>query len=100
MGKKCSAILVAVVVIFWGVALESWAQQKALKMGVTAALQKEAGIGIKNAAEMAAEEINAKGGILGQKIELYFADALIFNPDSFENGSGQVLFLPETEYFI
>ena len=74
MGKKVLAILVAGVVIFWGGALESWAQQKTIKMGVTAALQKEAGIGVKNAAEMAAEEINAQGGILGQKIELYFAD--------------------------
>lgn len=74
MGKKVLAILVAGVVVLLGLSLESFAQQKVIKMGVTAALQKEAGIGIKNAAEMAAEEINAKGGILGQKIELYFAD--------------------------
>jgi len=74
MGKKILVILTAGIVAFWGLSLESSAQQKVIKMGVTAALQKEAGIGVKNAAEMAAEEINAKGGILGHKIELYFAD--------------------------
>ncbi len=74
MGKKFWVFLLAGMIIFWGFSQESAAQQKAIKMGVTAALQKEAGIGIKNAAEMAAEEINAKGGILGNKIELYFAD--------------------------
>ncbi len=74
MGKKFWVFLLAGIMIFWGFSQESAAQQKPIKMGVTAALQKEAGIGIKNAAEMAAEEINAKGGILGNKIELYFAD--------------------------
>ncbi|HYB20791.1 MAG TPA: ABC transporter substrate-binding protein, partial [Thermodesulfobacteriota bacterium] len=74
MRKKTLVILVAGIAVFLGLSLEGFAQQKAIKMGVTAALQKEAGIGVKNAAEMAAEEINAKGGILGNKIELYFAD--------------------------
>jgi len=60
--------------IFAGLSLEASAQQKAIKMGVTAALQKEAGVGSKNASEMAAEEINALGGILGRKVELFFAD--------------------------
>mgnify|MGYP001153920149 FL=1 len=74
MGKKILVILAAAIVVFFGLALESSAQQKVIKMGVTAALQKEAGIGSKNASEMAAEEINAMGGILGHKIELFFAD--------------------------
>lgn len=74
MGKKILIIFAAGIVIFLGLSLESSAQQKVIKMGVTAALQKEAGIGVKNAGEMAAEEINAKGGILGHKIEMYFAD--------------------------
>jgi len=74
MGKKIFIILAVGIVVSLGLSLESSAQQKVIKMGVTAALQKEAGIGVKNAAEMAAEEINAKGGILGHKIELYFAD--------------------------
>lgn len=74
MGRKILVILAAGIVVFFGLSPGSPAQQKVIKMGVTAALQKEAGIGVKNAAEMAAEEINAKGGILGHKIELYFAD--------------------------
>lgn len=45
-----------------------------LKIGIVGPLQKEAGIGEKNAGEMAAEEINAAGGILGKKIELVFID--------------------------
>ncbi|MCJ7596784.1 MAG: ABC transporter substrate-binding protein [Desulfobacterales bacterium] len=48
--------------------------EKAIKIGVTGSLQKEAGIGDKNGAEMAAKEINAAGGILGRKIELFTAD--------------------------
>jgi branched-chain amino acid transport system substrate-binding protein len=51
----------------------AWAE-KVVKIGVSGSLQKEAGIGAKNAAEMAAQEINAAGGILGHKIELFFAD--------------------------
>ena len=74
MRGKVLVSLVVAITIFGGLSAVSYAQQKVIKMGVTAALQKEAGIGIKNAAEMAAEEINAKGGILGHKIELYFAD--------------------------
>ena len=74
MRRKTFIVLAVGMVICFGLSLESYAQQKVIKMGVTAALQKEAGIGVKNAGEMAAEEINAKGGILGNKIELYFAD--------------------------
>jgi len=47
---------------------------KVIKVGVTGPLQKEAGFGDKNGAELAANEINAAGGILGHKIELYLAD--------------------------
>jgi len=48
--------------------------EKVIKIGVTGPLQKEAGIGDKNGAELAAKEINAAGGILGHKIKLFFAD--------------------------
>ncbi|MBW1781603.1 MAG: ABC transporter substrate-binding protein [Deltaproteobacteria bacterium] len=48
--------------------------EKVIKIGVTGPLQKEAGIGDKNGAELAANEINAAGGILGHKIQLFFAD--------------------------
>ena len=48
--------------------------ENAIRIGVTAPLQREAGIGDKNGAVMAAQEINAAGGILGRKIEMSFAD--------------------------
>jgi len=48
--------------------------EKVIKIGVSGPLQKEAGIGDKNGAELAAKEINEAGGILGHKVELYFAD--------------------------
>lgn len=73
--KRKGFVFIALAVVFiLGFPWVTSAQQKVIKMGVSAALQKEAGIGIKNAAEMAAEEINAKGGILGNKVELSFAD--------------------------
>lgn len=50
------------------------ADQPPIKWGVVSTLQGEAGIGAKAASLMAAEEINAKGGILGRKVECYFAD--------------------------
>ena len=74
MRGKILIVLAMGTAICFGLSFETYAQQKVIKMGVTAALQKEEGIGVKNAGEMAAEEINAKGGILGHKIELYFAD--------------------------
>lgn len=46
----------------------------AIKVGVTAPLQTENGAWIKQAVTMAAEEINAKGGIDGEQVELYFVD--------------------------
>ena len=48
--------------------------QKIIKIGVSASLQSEAGIGSKNGAEMASSEINAAGGILGNKLELSVVD--------------------------
>ncbi len=74
MRVKILMFIAVGIALCFGLSFETYAQQKVIKMGVTAALQKEAGIGVKNAAEMAAQEINAKGGILGHKIELYFAD--------------------------
>src|SRR4030042_6026157 len=74
MRVKILMFIAVGIALCFGLSFETYAQQKVIKMGVTAALQKEAGIGVKNAAEMAAEEINAKGGILGHKVELFFAD--------------------------
>jgi branched-chain amino acid transport system substrate-binding protein len=45
-----------------------------VRIGVLAPVQLSAGMGITNAAKLAAEEINAAGGILGKKIELFIGD--------------------------
>jgi branched-chain amino acid transport system substrate-binding protein len=74
MARKIFVFIILGCLVFLGLSSQIYAQEKVIKMGVTAALQKEAGIGSKNASEMAAEEINAAGGILGRKIELSFAD--------------------------
>jgi branched-chain amino acid transport system substrate-binding protein len=50
------------------------ADESPIRWGVVSTLQGEAGIGAKAATLMAADEINAKGGILGRKVECYFAD--------------------------
>ncbi|MFH0845213.1 MAG: ABC transporter substrate-binding protein [Pseudomonadota bacterium] len=72
--KSISVLAVLVVACFLAFGSAALAADKVIKVGVTAALQKEGGIGSKNAIEMAAEEINAAGGILGHKVELSFAD--------------------------
>lgn len=45
-----------------------------LKVGVVAPLQTEHGVQIKEAVQLATDEINAAGGINGRKVELAFAD--------------------------
>lgn len=45
-----------------------------VKIGVMAPVNYVPGIGIVNAAEMAAEKINARGGIAGKKVQLVIAD--------------------------
>lgn len=50
------------------------AQQPPIKIGITTAVQLQVGRDTQNAAKLAAEEINAKGGLLGRKIELVVAD--------------------------
>jgi branched-chain amino acid transport system substrate-binding protein len=50
------------------------AQEKEWRIGVTGAYKMEAGPGVLKGAEMAANEINAKGGVLGKQIKLFYAD--------------------------
>jgi branched-chain amino acid transport system substrate-binding protein len=51
-----------------------------VKIGIIGPMQIRPGIAIKQGAMMAADEINAKGGILGRKIELRYADTE-FSPE-------------------
>jgi branched-chain amino acid transport system substrate-binding protein len=47
---------------------------KPIKIGITTAVQVQVGRDTKDAAQMAVDEINAKGGVLGRKLSLVVAD--------------------------
>ena len=50
------------------------AAQQTIKIGVPTSVQLQVGRDTQNAAKLAAEEINAKGGVLGRKLEIVVAD--------------------------
>ena len=50
------------------------AQNKPIRVGVTTALQVQVGRDTVDAMQMAIDEVNAKGGVLGRKIEMVVAD--------------------------
>jgi branched-chain amino acid transport system substrate-binding protein len=67
--------LLAATAIAESVAVPAWAQSKEpIKIGIIAEESAIAGAGINKGAQMAADEINAKGGIDGRKIELAIYD--------------------------
>lgn len=80
-GKKTVAWLMVATFLF-SIALVAGCGQSAapksaaaaIKVGVVGPLQTEHGAQIKEAVQMAAEEINAAGGILGRKVELVYGD--------------------------
>jgi branched-chain amino acid transport system substrate-binding protein len=57
-----------------GAATRDFAKIDTVRIGVLTPVQMSVGQGITNAAKLAAEEINAAGGILGKKIELFIGD--------------------------
>jgi branched-chain amino acid transport system substrate-binding protein len=50
------------------------AQQKTIRIGMPTALQLQVGRDTQDAAKMAIDDLNAKGGVLGRKLELVVAD--------------------------
>lgn len=80
VGKRWAWIgIIGLVVLFLasttvGAANRDFNKISTVKMGILAPVQMPVGHGIMNAAKMAADEINASGGILGKKIELVFGD--------------------------
>jgi len=52
----------------------SSAQQDPIRIGIPTAIQLQVGRDTQNAAKMATDEINAKGGLLGRKLEIVVAD--------------------------
>ena len=80
VGKKWGWVgIIGLVVLFLasttaGAANRDFNKIDTVKMGILAPVQMPVGHGIMNAAKLAADEINASGGILGKKIELVFGD--------------------------
>ena len=79
-GKRWGWVAVTLLAVLFlvcataGAANRDFSKISTVKMGVLAPVQMPVGHGIMNAAKLAAEEINASGGILGKKIELVFGD--------------------------
>ena len=74
---KSSLTAVAATVTVQTIVGRAWAGS-ALKVGVMIPLSGPAGLfgpASKNVSQMAADDINAAGGILGRQVELVFADA-------------------------
>ena len=55
-------------------AVEAAAQAKAIRIGVPTAMQLQVGRDTQDAMKMAIDEVNAKGGVLGRKLEMVVAD--------------------------
>ncbi|AEA47934.1 ABC transporter substrate-binding protein [Archaeoglobus veneficus] len=60
---------------------EQAAGKEVVKIGIIGPMDTKYGIAMERAARIAAEEINAEGGILGKKVEVITADTK-FNPDT------------------
>src|SRR5258706_13445542 len=69
------SLLAAASVVSLGIAIApASAQQDPIRIGIPTAIQLQVGRDTQNAAKMAADEINAKGGLLGRKLEIVVAD--------------------------
>src|SRR5690606_18508493 len=52
----------------------AFAQDAPIKIGVPTAIQLQVGRDTQDAVQMAIDEVNAKGGVLGRKLEMVVAD--------------------------
>ena len=80
LGKRWGWVAVTLLAVLFlvcataGAANRDFSKINTVRIGVLTPVQMSVGMGITNAAKMAAEEINASGGILGKKIELFIGD--------------------------
>ena len=74
--RHVTVAAVAATALALGFGFADWAlaQGKPIKIGVNTAIQLQVGRDAVDAAKMAIEEINAKGGVLGRKLEIVVAD--------------------------
>jgi branched-chain amino acid transport system substrate-binding protein len=71
---KRIAALAAVFALTSAWTLPGSAQQKAIRIGVPTAMQLQVGRDTQDALKIAIDEVNAKGGVLGRKLEMVVAD--------------------------
>jgi branched-chain amino acid transport system substrate-binding protein len=75
MGSRLVSIAVgASLALAGGLALAQQSEQKPVKIGVPTAMQFQVGRDTQEAIKMAMDEINAKGGVLGRKLQMAVAD--------------------------
>ena len=67
-------LLAAASVLSVGISIAPASAQQPIRIGIPTAIQLQVGRDTQNAAKMAADEINAKGGLLGRKLEIVVAD--------------------------
>ena len=72
--KKFSVLFSAVCVAAGLTAAPAIAQTKPIRIGVPTAMQLQVGRDTQDAVKMAIDDINAKGGVLGRKLEMVVAD--------------------------
>ena len=72
--KPLLKLLAAASVVGLGIATTPVSAQQPIRIGVPTAIQLQVGRDTQNAAKLAADEINAKGGVLGRKLEIVVAD--------------------------
>ena len=72
--KKFSVLFSAVCVAAGLTAAPAIAQTKPIRIGVPTAMQLQVGRDTQDAIQMAIDDINAKGGVLGRKLEMVVAD--------------------------
>ena len=72
--KKFSVLFSAVCVAAGLAAAPAVAQTKPIRIGVPTAMQLQVGRDTQDALKMAVDDINAKGGVLGRKLEMVVAD--------------------------
>ena len=72
--KPLLKLLAAASVLGLGISTTPVSAQQPIRIGVPTAIQLQVGRDTQNAAKLAADEINAKGGVLGRKLEIVVAD--------------------------
>lgn len=92
-----AGLLLALVVAPWGSV--AFAQGGPIKIGVIGPFKMTTGRDIQEAATLAAEEINAAGGVLGRKLQLVFSETEA-NPEKGKTAVERLLFVDKVDVIM